>query len=479
MKKNRQSLRKFLAYILLGTTLTLGCQPQITAQNLRTEQVPISDASEKTSVWTWEDATKIQLNDTNVAPKIEEFVNLAEDANVWVWDSWVLRNRDTSLAQVNGYYALFSLIAPRSLAPEERHSNARIGYWYSQDGRNWTFAGRVFPEEDSLGSRQWSGGALYDKGNLYLFYTAVGRKGEPEVRFEQRIAVAKAKIVTNAEGMSFTNWTPHQIIVEPEGVHYQTEIQSNYTPEGIVEPEPGPSSDPADGSHNIIYSFRDPWFFEDPVDGKSYLLFAASTPGTTQEKTCTIDEIGNVPNSDNIKPGVADYSGSVGVAVAPDPDNLFVWKRLPSIFSAECVNQQLELPRFVFKDGKYYLFIASHNFTFPKDLRNTGLDALYGFVSDSLNGKYTPLNESGLVLGNPEDNPIQTFAWVVLPNEVVLSFMNYTNLGEVSPERLSQQSIEFQRDRFGGTLAPTIQIEISGVKTKVIRELGQAEIIPE
>ena len=171
---------------------------------------------------------------------------------------------------------------------------------------------------------------------------------------------------------------------------------------------------------------------------------------------------------------MADYSGSVGIAVAPDPDNLFVWKRLPSIFSAECVNQQLELPRFVFKDGKYYLFIASHDFTFPKDLRDTGLDALYGFVSDSLYGEYTPLNESGLVLGNPEDNPIQTFAWVVLPNEVVLSFINYTNLGEVSPEQLSQQSIEFQRDRFGGTLAPTIQIEISGDKTQVIRELGQA-----
>ncbi len=479
MKKKHQSLYKFLAYTLLGAILAKGCQLQITAQSLRTQQLQTSDASEKTSVWTWEDATKIRLNDTNVAPKIEEFVNLAEDANVWVWDSWVLRNRDTSLAQVNGYYVLFSLIAPRNLPPEKRHDRARIGYWYSQDGRNWTFAGRVFPEEDGLGSRQWSGGALYDQGNLYLFYTAAGRKREPVVRFEQRIAAAKAKIVANAQGVSFTNWTPHQIIVEPEGVHYQTQIQANYTPSGLVEPEPGPSSDPADGSHNIIYSFRDPWFFEDPVDGKSYLLFAASTPGTPQEKTCTINNIGNVANSDKILPGVADYSGSVGIAVAPDPNNLFVWKRLPSVFHAQCVNQQLELPRFVFKDGKYYLFIASHKFTFPQDLRDNGLDALYGFVSDSLYGEYTPLNESGLVLGNPEDNPIQTFAWVVLPNEVVLSFINYTNLGEVSPPQLIQQSIEFQRDRFGGTLAPTIQIEISGDKTKVIRELGQAEIIPE
>lgn len=479
MSKNRKSLRKVLAYIMLGTAVTLGCQSQLTAQNVSTEQAPVSEASKKTSGWTWEDAAKIRLDETNVAPKIEGFVNLAEDANVWVWDSWVLRNRDTSLAQVNGYYVIFSLVAPRSLAPEERHNNARIGYWYSRDGRNWKFAGRVFPEEDGLGSRQWSGGALYDKGNLYLFYTAVGRKREPQVRFEQRIAVAKAKIVANAAGLGFTNWVPHQIIVEPEGVHYQTEIQSNSTPEGLVEPEPGPSSDAADGSHNIIYSFRDPWFFEDPEDGKSYLLFAASTPGTAQEKTCGTDEIGNVPNRDKIKPGVADYSGSVGLAVAPDPDNLFVWKRLSSIFNAKCVNQQLELPRFVFKNGKYYLFIASHKFTFPKDLRNTGLDALYGFVSDSLDGKYRPLNESGLVLGNPEDNPIQTFAWVVLPNEVVLSFMNYTHLGKVPPERLIQQSIAFQRDRFGGTLAPTIQIEISGVKTRVVRELGQAEIIPE
>ena len=479
MKKNRQSLCEFLAYSLLGTIIALGCQSPITGQSLRTKQLQTSDPTEKTSVWTWQDAKKIRLNDTNVAPKIEEFVNLAEEANVWVWDSWVLRNRDTSLARVNGYYVLFSLIASRNLAPEERHSNARIGYWYSQDGRNWTFAGRVFPEEDGLGSRQWSGGALYDQGNLYLFYTAVGRKREPLVRFEQRIAVAKAKIVTNGQGVSFTDWTPHQIIVAPEGVHYQTKIQANYTLSGLVEPDPGPSDEAADGSHNIIYSFRDPWFFQDPVDGKSYLLFAANTPGTPQEKTCSLDNIGNISNSDKILPGVGDYSGSVGIAVAPDPDNLFVWKRLPAIFHAQCVNQQLEVPRFVFKDGKYYLFVSSHKFTFPKDLRDTGLDALYGFVSDSLYGEYTPLNESGLVLGNPEDNPIQTFAWIVLPNEVVLSYIQYTDLGEVPHQLINQQSIKFQRERFGGTLAPTIQLEIRGNKTKIIRELGQAEIIPD
>ena len=158
--------------------------------------------------------------------------------------------------------------------------------------------------------------------------------------------------------------------------------------------------------------------------------------------------------------------------------NLFVWRRLPAIFQSECVNQQLELPRFVFKDGKYYLFISSHRFTFPTDLRKNGLDALYGFVSDSLFGDYRPLNKSGLVLGNPESEPIQTFAWVVLPNEIILSFINYTRLGDVAPQQLIQQPIEFQRERFGGTLAPTIQIEITGDETKVIGELGQAQIIP-
>ena len=160
MKRKSPSIQKFLSYTLLCTALTLGFEARIIAQSEKTKQQGSSASTQatSTSVWSWETAAKIKLTQSNVAPKIETFVNLAPEANIWVWDSWVLRNRDSSLAQVDGYYVLFSLVAPRVLAPEERHNQARIGYWYSKNGRDWTFAGEAFPQEEGLGSRQWSGG---------------------------------------------------------------------------------------------------------------------------------------------------------------------------------------------------------------------------------------------------------------------------------------------------------------------------------
>ena len=50
---------------------------------------------------------------------------------------------------------------------------------------------------------------------------------------------------------------------------------------------------------------------------------------------------------------------------------------------------------------------------------------LYGFAAPTLTGPYEPLNESGLVLQNPSDEPDQAYAWLVLPDLHVISFANY------------------------------------------------------
>jgi levansucrase len=165
------------------------------------------------------------------------------------------------------------------------------------------------------------------------------------------------------------------------------------------------------------------------------------------------------------------------LAVAPDPNNLFLWERRPAILTAECVNQQLEVPRFVFKDDKYYLFTASHIFTFSNALKPVGLDALYGFVADKLAGPYEPLNGSGLVLGNPKKEPIETFAWVVLKDGLVISYVNYYDLEGLSPDELYDQPIGYLSQHFGGTLAPTIALDIEGKKAAIRRVLSPGQIL--
>jgi levansucrase len=454
-------LSKILLLVVLGAT-------SLQAQEITTP-----------SSWTRSEAAWIKLSEETRIPVLSSVTPMSE--KVWVWDSWVLRNPDGSPARIRGHYLLFSLTADRSLAPEERHNNARIGYWISKNGVDWIFKGPAFKETESLGSRQWSGSAVYKNGKVYLFYTAVGRKNDPWISMEQRLALAEGKLVEDGDGVSLKDWSPHQIILEPEGRYYQTDAQSVFDPEHPDRrtASPGPEGARDDGGNDIIYSFRDPWYFEDPKTGKSMLLFAANTPGVSHEKSCQKASLGDSEAAINkeIPSGAVQYNGSVGLAVAPDPNNLFLWERRPAIFTAECVNQQLEVPRFVFKDGKYYLFTASHIFTFANALKPVGLDALYGFVAENLAGPYEPLNGSGLVLGNPENEPMQTFAWVVLRDGLVIGYVNYYDVEGLSPDDLYDQSIGYLRQHFGGTLAPTIALDIEGKKTAIRRVLRPGQII--
>ncbi|EPM64944.1 levansucrase, partial [Pseudomonas syringae pv. actinidiae ICMP 18886] len=94
-----------------------------------------------------------------------------------------------------------------------------------------------------------------------------------------------------------------------------------------------------------------------------------------------------------------------------------------------------------FQDGKYYLFTISHKFTYAEGL--TGPDGVYGFVGEHLFGPYRPMNASGLVLGNPPEQPFQTYSHCVMPGE------DY---------------------RIGGTEAPTVRILLKGDRSFVQEE---------
>lgn len=398
--------------------------------------------------WTREEASRIELTDANTAPVIDhDPPQISEEE--WVWDTWPLRNRDGSITKINGWQIIFSLTA-YTPTPGGRHGQASIRYFYSRDGKSWQPGGEVF--ENGLGHHQWAGSAMYDQSEnqIYLFYTAVSSQ---ETNFRQRLALGKgAGIETGPDGVELSGTFDHTIMAEADGTLYQTLGQSL--------------------DQGIIYAFRDPWYFQHPETGEDLILFEGNTP---------IIESTSIP--DEQAGEYTDWNGNVGLAKATS-DDLTEWELMPPILNAIETNQQLERPHFVFRRGKYYLFFPSHQFTFAPGL--SGPDGLYGFVGDSLYGDYEPLNESGLVIGNPESQPFQAYSWLALPhgdNIVVTSFDNFrglddTSMGEIDLTEVGFLPPEEQRSLFGGTLAPSLKVHIDGTETSIQKELKDGYFPP-
>jgi levansucrase len=391
-----------------------------------------------TAVWSRAQALKVQLDPTNTKPRIAPDFPVMSD-QVWLWDTWPLTNLDAQPLTYRGWHVIFSLVAPRSVGFPDRHTIATIGYFYSRDGRSWTYGGTVFPAGSAFGSRQWAGSAVLTGDQVNLFYTASG-KDHPAVNdpndFLQRLALATATLRADDSGVWFAGkqFRDSRIVAEADGAKYQTYAQSQGGP--------------------IIYAFRDPFVFRDPADGQIYMTFEGNTAEQAGAHQCRPAEIGSVPPGHVVPPDSRYFTGNIGLAQARGA-SMRRWRLLNPLVSANCVNQQLERPHFVIRDGRYYLFTISHGGTYAPGL--SGPDGLYGFVGPSLRSSYRPLNASGLVLGNPPEAPKQQYSEYVMPNWLVESFI------ETVPTPAG--------DRFGGTLAPTLRLEVDGAETALVERL--------
>ncbi|WP_121820598.1 glycoside hydrolase family 68 protein [Halostella salina] len=405
---------------------------------------PAPDGGEAAAAWTRAQAEGLARSDDVVAPVVYPPESEPVSDDVHVWDTWLLRNRDGSVATVDGYRVILSLTAPADMLPGKRHDVATIRYFYSADGTQWHDGGPVFEDGAAFGARQWAGSALLDDdGTVYVYYTAAGHRDAEELTYEQRIAVAGGgRVETDADGLRIAGPFDHEVILEPDGERYEREAQSR----------------------GMIYTFRDPWFFEDPETGRTYLLFEGNTP---------------VPEGSDACGGDAErqaFNGSIGVAASPtgDPTD---WELRPPLVDAVGVNQELERPHVVVRDGRYYLFFSSHDHTFAPGI--DGFDGLYGFVADSLRGDYRPLNDTGLVLTNPGNAPYQAYSWMAFPHGdeiLVQSFFNYYDLGGLSLDDVGHLAPEEQLRKFGGTLAPTARLGYDGDRTWVRGTLAHGRI---
>lgn len=400
----------------------------------------------KTTKWSRAEALKVKFDDPTTTQPIvpADFPLMSEE--VFVWDTMPLRKLDGNTVSVNGWSVIFTLTADRS--PDkykdangdydinadwnDRHGRAKMCFWYSKDSKNWIFGGRVMAEGVSPTTREWAGTPILinDKGDIELYYTCVTPGAF--------IAKVKGKISTNFNGVFLSEFKKVDLLFSADGVYYQTEEQNTY------------------------WNFRDPSPFIDPKDGNLYMVFEGNVAGKRGEHVISSEDIGDIPPGYEELGGSKYQTGCIGLAVAKDKHGND-WEILPPLVTAVGVNDQTERPHFVFKDGKYYLFTISHQFTYADGL--TGPDGVYGFVSESLFGPYEPLNGSGLVLGNPSTQPFQTYSHYVMPNGLVTSFIDSVPLHNGGY-------------RIGGTEAPTVQLKLAGNRTFLVKEFDFGFIPP-
>jgi len=302
-----------------------------------------------------------------------------------------------------------ALAAPAVGHPEERHDRARIRL-LARNGGRWRDLGDAFADGASPGSREWSGSAVRrPDGTVSVFYTGAGVRGETVPTFHQRVVVAQPRLTVADGNVRLERDTEHRVVLHGK---------DPYLPADEVVGGPG-----------RIRAFRDPGWFRDPADGREYLLIAASVP----------------------------WDGGFTGAVALADITTAPWNLLPPLLVSEGINHEIERPHVVVHDGRYHLFFCTSRRAFhPADGAPTGL---YGFVAPALTGPYEPLNGSGLVIRNPPAQPDQAYAWLVLPDLSVESFVNYPVADSHDPHLARPETA---RAQFGGTAAPVLRLGLQG-----------------
>jgi levansucrase len=330
-----------------------------------------------------------------------------------LWDMWPLQLADGSTARFDGATLWMILSAPRLPDSDQRHGIARIRLVLEQPDGTLIDCGHALPDDLCPGSREWAGSALYDpaSGRVTLFFTAAGHRGEPAPTFAQRLFETTGRLAGAGQMLRIVDWSDPVESLAADGQRYM-----------VV--------DQASGMPGFIKGFRDPAYFRDPADGSAYLLFTASIPDAA-----------------------SDWNGAIGVARREGG----LWAALDPLLDVTGLNNELERPHVIARDGRYYLFFSTQRRVFAPG-GPAGPNGLYGMVADRMTGPWRPLNGHGLVAGNPPDAPYQTYSWWVTGELEVAGFLEMPGL-RTDP---ADQSPEVRRAHFGGVPAPRFSIALDG-----------------
>lgn len=336
-----------------------------------------------------------------------------------LWDLWPVQLTDGKTADFDGWTVWIILSAPVLADPEERHKIARIRMMTEKSGV-WRDCGNLYPDGHCPGSREWAGSALYDPatGRLTSFHTAAGRRGEAPT-YEQRIFQSSGVLSVTNGAAKVSDWSTPYESFQSGGAYYLRVTQT-------------------EGKPGHIKGFRDPAHFRDPADGADYILFTGS-----------------------LAKSASNWNGVIGIAKS-ETGQYSDWQLLPPIVSADGLCNEQERPHIVFHGGLYYLFWSSHNKVFAPG-GPSGPTALYGMVAQTVTGPYRPLNGTGLVAGNPAEEPFQTYSWWVMHDLQVASFIDLWGLSG----RDLESDPALLRSNFGGTPAPRFRLVLDGDSAQI------------
>lgn len=365
------------------------------------------------SAWLPQDVAAIDWHALPAAPVITAADIVRPAPGVDLWDFWPVQEEDGHIAAIAGAELWMALSAAAEGDPALRHDRARIRLLRRDRAGGWSDLGPALPDGLSPGSREWSGSAIVDAGHsrVTLFFTAAGRRGEASPTFEQRLFHTRAAMRVENGSARLSGWTPPLQSVASDGDVYDR-------------------ADQRTGEIGRIKAFRDPFFFRDPADGTAYLLFTGSLGRSTSA-----------------------YNGAIGIARAADA-SLDRWTLLPPLVTADALNNELERPHVIHRDGRYHLFWSTQASVFAPD-GPVGPTGLYAMAARALHGGYRPSRPGALVLCNPPAEPLQAYSWLVLTDGVVISFIDRYGLRD----RPALGPIE-SREHFGGSPAPMTLVDL-------------------
>ena len=359
-----------------------------------------------TSDWTREAVARISTAPVPVAPVIDHDAVRPILPGIDLWDYWPVQERDGRTASIAGGTLYMLLAAPVLGDPDKRHGFARIRLMH-QTKAGWRNLGNLLPDGFSPGSREWSGSAIIDDGHgrVTLYFTAAGRRGEPELSFEQRLFETHAPLAVIGGIPCLGSWSEAIEIVAADGEMYSSDMSGG-------------------GAIGTIKAFRDPAWFRDPADAEAYLLFAASLAQSSSP-----------------------WNGAVGIA----RQERGRWILANPLISADGVNNELERPHIIYHDRCYYCFWSTQAKVFAAD-GPSGPTGLYGMVAKEFHGPWRPLNGSGLVFGNPAGAPFQAYSWLVLADLNVIAFVDRPGLSAEPAD------VTVARRHFSGTPAVPLRL---------------------
>lgn len=392
-----------------------------------------------------------------------------------VWDTWPLQNADGTVAEYNGYHILFGL------AGDPDNPNDTFVYMFYKDAGDksiddWKNAGRVFDDEDKYladdeylkdQSEEWSGSATFTSdGEVRLFYTnRTEFNPDKELYGKQTLTTAQVNVSEPEAGtLNVDGVEDHKSIFEGgDGSVYQN-----------VEQAFGGTIDWKEN-----HTLRDPHYIEE--DGSKYLVFEANTGtdfGYSGEES--LYNRAYYSNSNNyfqnekdmlLKSPQRDFAefanGAVGIIEINDDYTLKEVK--DPLIASNTVTDEIERPNIFKKDGKWYLFTSARGSKMTID----GIDDediyMLGYVANSLDDEFKPMNKTGIVLHHDLDpyDVTWNYAHYAIPQEntdevVIISYM--TNRGYFEDEK--------------STFSPSFMLDLNGKKSSVVEDsiLEQGQI---